>query len=110
MSRGRKPDLDRLAALAQMVSQARLAELERAARARAESRARLDALNRPLPEGADPLAMAPVALRYNRWAEARRREINLTLARQTAAWLDALDVARDAFGRAEALRRLAERK
>lgn len=105
-----KPELDRLAALARMVSQARLAELERAARARDESREKFAALNRPLPEGADLLALAPVALRYDRWAEARRREINLVLARQTATWLQALEVARGAFGRAEVLRKLAERK
>lgn len=105
-----KPELDRLAALARMVSQARLAELERAVRARDKSRKKLAALNRPLPEGADPLALAPVALRHDRWAEARRREINLVLARQTATWLQALEVARGAFGRAEVLRKLAERK
>jgi hypothetical protein len=46
---------------------------------------------------------------YERWAEARRAEINLTLARQTAEWIEARDAARQAFGRADALRRLSDR-
>jgi hypothetical protein len=54
-------------------------------------------------------AAVQAGLLYERWAEARRAEINLTLARQTAEWIEARDAARQAFGRADALRRLSDR-
>ena len=88
----------------------RLAALTRAAAAREESKARLAGLSQPSAETDLPLAVAAQAsLLYERWAEARRAEINLTLARQTAEWIEARDAARRAFGRADALRRLSER-
>lgn len=102
--------LARLAGLAGMVRDLRLAELERAARARAESRTRLSGLAlEPLDSDLGPIAAAQAEMRYQAWAEARRAEINLTLARQTAEWLEAQEAARRAFGRAEALRTLAAR-
>jgi hypothetical protein len=52
---------------------------------------------------------ALAALRYAGWADARRAEINLRLARQTALWLQAQADARLAFGRADVLRRLSDR-
>lgn len=103
--------LTRLAGLTALILEARLAALRRAAEARAESEARLAGLN--LPETGDAglagVAQPLAALAYQRWADARREEINRQLARQTAAWLEAADAARSAFGRNLALEQLARR-
>ena len=99
-----------LVEISQLMLDHKLAALTRAAAAREESRTRLAGLSRPLAETDLPLAAAAQAgLLYERWAEARRAEINLTLARQTAEWIEARDAARQAFGRADALRRLSDR-
>lgn len=99
-----------LVEISQLMLDHKLAALTRAAAAREESRTRLAGLSRPLAETDLPLsAAAQAGLLYERWAEARRAEINLTLARQTAEWIEARDAARQAFGRADALRRLSDR-
>lgn len=93
-----------------MVRDAALADLERAGCARAESRARLAGLAlAPSVTDLGTIAAAQAEVRYQSWAQARRAEINLTLARQTVEWLEAQEAARRAFGRAEALRTLAAR-
>ena len=98
-----------LVEISQLMLDHKLAALTRAAAAREESRTRLAGLSRPLAETDLPLAAAAQAgLLYERWAEARRAEINLTLARQTVEWIEARDAARQAFGRADALRRLSD--
>lgn len=98
-----------LGAIGQLMLDARLAELRAAAAARAQSLDRLEALvARPAPD-LEPIAAAQAELRYQRWAEARRAEINLQLARQTAAWMAAEEAARQAFGKTEALRLLREK-
>lgn len=103
--------LARLARLSGMIRDLRLADLERAGKARAESRARLAGLALdPCPSDLGAIAAAQAELRYQSWAEARRAEINLTLARQTAEWLEAQDAARRAFGRSQALKALAARR
>lgn len=90
-----------------MILDLRLSRLEQAARKRAESQTRLASLIVEPVESDLPLAVVEQArLRYEQWAEVRRAEINLTLARQTAEWLLARDAARVAFGRAEALKKL----
>lgn len=110
MTRG-DPALARLTGLTALILEARLATLRRAAEARAESEALLAALNQPeaadagLQGAAQPLAV----LAYQRWADARRAEINRQIARQTAEWLEAADTARTAFGRNLALEGLARR-
>lgn len=99
-----------LAGLSQLILDRKLADLERAARACAESRERLADLTIPPFQTDLPLpAAAQAALLYDRWAEARRAEINQTLARQTAGWIEAREAAATAFGRAEVLRKLTER-
>ena len=99
-----------LVEISQLMLDQKLAALTRAASAREESKARLAELSQPPAETDLPLAAAAQAgLLYARWAEARRAEINLTLARQTAEWIEARDAARQAFGRADALRRLSDR-
>jgi hypothetical protein len=45
-------------------------------------------------------------VRYQHWADLRRAEINLVLARQTVDWMEARGAAQSAFGRAEVLRQL----
>ena len=45
-------------------------------------------------------------MRYQLWADQRRSDINLTLARQTVTWTEARQDAARAFGRDQALNRL----
>lgn len=101
MSRAR--DLDCLMALAAMVREARRSDLARAMQAREATRAHIAALDRPAVSALDPLAEAQAALRYGRWADARRAELNLSLARQTAAWIDARGAAAKATARADVI-------
>ncbi len=90
-----------------MVLDVRLARLTEAASARDASLAQLAILAQPV-QGSEPfdIAQAQVQLTYDRWAEARRAEINLVLARQTAEWMQARADASLAFGRSDVLRRL----
>jgi hypothetical protein len=100
-----------LARLAGMIRDLRLAELETAGRARTLSRERLAGLNfEPRDSDLGAIASAQAEVRYQAWAEARRAEINLTLARQTAEWLEAREAARRAFGRSVALQALLARR
>ena len=108
MTRG---PMDPLVRVSRLMLEMKLAEVQRKGQAREESRARLADLARSATDSDLPMtAMQQASLRYERWAEALRAEINLTLARQTAEWMEAQDAARHAFGRAEALRRLAEKR
>jgi len=50
-----------------------------------------------------------VSMRYQLWADQRRAEINLTLARQTATWLEARTEAAQAFGKSQALEGLSRK-
>ncbi len=94
-----------LQSLSQIVLDARLATLRTAADARAASLDRLaDLGHSPVATELPELAAIDVAMRYHRWADQKRTEINLTLARQTATWLDARAEAKTAFGKAEALK------
>lgn len=107
-----KSDLGRLKSLADLMLDHRLGHLRKAAEAKAQSEAALAALSQPLPEpeGLEGASAALAGLAYRRWADARRAEINQFLARQTHDWMLARDDAQLAFGRAEALRQLAERQ
>lgn len=99
----RKAQIRRLGQLSGLILDIRLSELHAAARARAESLARLAGLDAPQATDLAPIAAAQAGLLYERWAEGRRAEINLLLSRQTAVWLEAQTSARQAFGRSEAL-------
>ncbi len=106
----RKAQLQALGALADLMLDSRLVALRAAAEARNASLARLDALNAtPAATDLPLIAEALASLGYQRWADARRAEINLVLARQTAEWLEARDAARTTFGRKQALQGLATR-
>ena len=102
-------DLQRLQQLAALKLDAALSALTTVGRARQTSLDQLAGLAIPesLPADLSELAGRRTALTYQRWAESRRAEINLLLARQTADWLTAQDAARIAFGQTEALRLLA---
>lgn len=106
----RKAQLLSLGVLADLMLDSRLSALRAAAEARGASLTRLETLNAP-PAATDlpAVAEALAGLAYQRWADARRAEINLVLARQTAEWMEARDAARLAFGRKRALQALATR-
>lgn len=107
MTRARQ--LGQIRELSEMILNRRLEELHASAAAREKSLTALrDLVPRP-GEALCPVAGAQAALRYARWADARRAEINLTLARQTARWMEAQQDARAAFGRAEVLKKLQEK-
>jgi hypothetical protein len=99
-------DLGRLARLAGLIRDRDLAVLSAARATREATQARLAGLAAGPAEGVSPVAAAQSALLYQRWVDRRRAEINLQLARDTAAWLDAQAAARRAFGRAEVLDQL----
>lgn len=103
-------NLYRLGALTQIVLDVQLARLTEAAAAREVSLAHLASLAQVTQAvGLSEMAQAQVQLTYDRWAEARRAEVNLVLARQTAEWMQARADASLAFGRRDVLRRLAEK-
>jgi hypothetical protein len=109
MSHGMRQKLDGLQKLAQMVLDAQLAELRAIARARETCLAQLADLNRPFPEGdLHPMVVAEAELRFQRWADLRRAEINQILARKNVELEEARGAAGLAFGRAQALARLRE--
>ena len=99
--------LGRLTEISQLLFDQKMMVLERAARARQASLDRLSELDRPM-VGADlPLIQAQeIALRHALWADHKRREINVALARQTAEWIEAREEASRAFGRNQVLNRL----
>ena len=105
----RKDQLVRLRQISGLILDLRLSELHTAARARAQSLDRLAGLAVPQASDLPPIAAAQAGLRYQRWADARRAEINIQLARQTADWLEAQATARRAFGQSQALESVQQR-
>ena len=101
----------RLQQVAALLFDSKLTNLKATARAMQQTKDHLaDLTARPVPAQDLPqLAMEIAALRYERWADLRRQDLNLALARQTAAWLDARDAARLAFGKNQALEAIAAR-
>lgn len=103
-------DLARLAEVAQLMLDHRLGKLHAAAEELERSRMQLAALARPpAPVDLAPVTAEKVALTYDRWADQRRSELNLVIARQTASWIEARSEAQTAFGRVQALQGLATR-
>lgn len=101
-------DIARLHSIAGLVLDVKLAGLRNIARARDETVTRLAGLTPAamILEDRGGVADVLAAIAYQRWADARRAELNQTLARQTAAWMDARDNARTAFGKADVLQSL----
>lgn len=103
-------DMSRLVELAHLMLDHRLGRLRTSADRLEQSRMQLGAINRIAePADLDPVIAAKVALGYDRWADVRRAELNLVIARQTATWLGAQGEARTAFGRVQALQGVAAR-
>lgn len=103
--------LAQISTLAQLVLDGALADLRKLAHDRDESLARLADLNRPFPESdLHPMAAAEAEIRFHRWADLRRAEVNLVLARQIVAVEEGRQKAQLAFGRATALTRLRDAK
>jgi len=104
-----------LAELARLVLEAELSALRGRREALARTEARLADLSTAVERQAAIVAQdleapvaGPVHARWGAWVEVRRIELNLRLARGRAEAEAARQTARDAFGRAEALRRAAE--
>jgi hypothetical protein len=103
--------LARLAELQSLVLDRQLAALREAEARRARSLMQLAALDTAqAPENLQGVAADLVALRYQRWADARRSTLNLQLSQQTADWLEAQAAARLSFGKQVILRALAADK
>lgn len=105
-------EIKQLTGIAELMLDHRLDQLRRAAAAKAQSEAALAGLAAhvsPSPDGLEGASAALAGLAYQRWADARRTEINQVLAQQTHHWLEARSAAQTAFGKADALRRLAEK-
>ena len=106
----RPKELSRLAELAQLMLDHRLGQLRTTADQLDQSRKQLGAINQAAqPADLDPVTAVKVGLGYERWADVRRAELNLIIARQTATWLEARGAAQTAFGRVQALNWLASR-
>lgn len=106
----RAKDLSQLADLAQLMLDHRLGTLKASSDRLEQSRMQLSALNQTAePVDLDPVIAVKVGMDYERWADVRRAELNLVIARQTAAWLEARGDAQTAFGRVQALRAVAEK-
>jgi hypothetical protein len=105
-----RPDAQKLAGLqglAQMILDGHLARVRAIARAREESLAHLADLNRPFePSDLHPVAAAEAEMRFQRWADLRRAEVNQLLARQNVEMEEARSAAKLAFGRSSALSQL----
>ncbi|MBA3910410.1 MAG: hypothetical protein C0524_11130 [Rhodobacter sp.] len=103
-----RQDLRQITTLAQLVLDHRLTGLRLAAAELARSKAQLRAINASTaPVDLAPIAAGVVEVSYQRWADIRRAELNATIARQTAAWIDARTEAGTAFGRVQALHAIA---
>lgn len=102
----KKAKLDRLTALSTLILDQHLARLQAAAAARNISLQRLQDLAPTQSDDLNPITSATTLIRYDLWADTKRREINLVLARQTVIWLDARKAAQEAFGRADVLQRI----
>lgn len=96
-----KQQLAKLAQLSTLLLDSRLVALHAAARAKLESEAQLAGLMVPPAAASEisEIAGALAGLSYQRWADTRRAELNMLLARQTVTWIEARDAAREAFGK-----------
>jgi hypothetical protein len=98
-------DMARLAQITGLILDLKLADLRAAAAKRQHSLDLLASLNKPsVAIDLSVLATHHAELRYQHWADVRRAEINLVLARQTADMHEARDAAGQAFGKDQALR------
>jgi hypothetical protein len=105
------PRLPKLQTISHLIKDLHLAALRRAEAERAALLDRIATLQeRPTPPTDLPPAVAvDVAMRYDRWADLRRREIEVALKRKAAECDTLKDRARVSVGRDEALNKLLQR-
>ncbi len=99
-------NLKNLSQIAQLILDVKLAEVRAAAMARQDSLNLLAGLNAASAVDLGVVVAAKSEMLYQQWADRRRAEINIVLARQTADWMDKQQTARRSFGQAEVLRKL----
>ena len=104
-------EIARLAQISKLILDVKLAALHGAANRRQQSLDLLAQLENPI-EATDlcPIKANQANLRYQRWADLRRAEINIALARQSAEMLLARDHVGEAFSKNQALLSLSRRK
>jgi hypothetical protein len=101
----RPADLQKLAALSQLLLDQRLVELRETADRLQRSREQLASINASAePADLSPIAAGLVDVAYRRWADIRRAELNTVVARQSVQWMEARAEAGVAIGRVQALR------
>jgi hypothetical protein len=106
----RSKDLSRLSEVAQLLLDAQLGQLRQVAVQLDRSRKQLEAINcAAKPADLPVVAAEMVGLAYDRWADVRRSELNLVIARQTAEWIETRVEAGTALGRLQALQGLEKR-
>jgi hypothetical protein len=106
----RPKEIGRLAELAQLMLDHRLGQLRASSTVLDRSRMQLASINQAArPSDLMPVTAEKVALAYDRWADVRRSELNLVIARQTVDWMQARSEAQTAFGRLQALQGVAGR-
>lgn len=102
-------NLRRLGQISALLHASKMNVLRGAAQARQDSLDQLAALENHAPRVDIPaIAALQVALHYRVWADQRRGEVNLELARRTADWHRARQDAAQAFGRDQVVQRLAK--
>lgn len=100
-------DMTRIAELAQLMLENRLSQLRTARSELDRSKLQLRAIDTAAEPADLPIvAGQTVGLTYERWANVRRSDLNLVIARQTVSWISARDDAGTAFGRLQVLRAL----
>lgn len=103
-------DLARLIDLAQLTLDHRLSQLRTASLALERSQGQMAEINRAANPADLPLiTSARTEWTYQRWADLRRAELNLVIARQKAEYLSTCSAAKTAFGRVQALRNMSTR-
>jgi hypothetical protein len=100
--------IKRLQQISDLILEKHLEQLRTTAAARNTSLQRLQDLTLHTDPDLIPPHFAKLQARYEGWAEKRRGEVNIMLARQTAEWMEQKDTALGAFGRAQNLRKLYE--
>lgn len=107
----RSNNLARLAQVSQLLLDVKLHALRTAASKRQQSLDLLESLNQSMADTDLALvAKYQAAQRYQQFADARRAQLNIVLARQTAEMHVARDAAGQAFGKNQALRSLQKKK
>lgn len=104
--------LAKLAALANLILDSRLSGLQAAAKAKEECEVQLARLAVPVlgQSELNGVAAELSRLQYQRWADARRADLNQQLARHTVRVIEARDAAREAFGKKQALGSIAAKR